>query len=308
MSVIEQQFAEYCMQRLSSAREGIDTVNLPVSGVLTKVTGQLLEAKGCVTRNGEVCRIETLSAGLVDAVVIGCDEQKISLMTIDNADMQPGARVTPAGHGLRCPMGYGLLGRVIDSRGDPMDNLGPLTDTEPGTLEPRQINPLDRVPIDTPLDVGVRAINALITIGRGQRIGLFAPSGLGKSVLLGMMTRHTNADITVVCLLGERGREVREFVQQILGPDGMKQSVVIAIPADHTSLRRLNGAKYATAVAEYFRDRGHQVLLLMDSLTRYAQAGREIGLAAGELPVAHGYPPTVFTAVSYTHLTLPTKA
>jgi len=273
---MEQQLSDYYTRRLIDARDLVKKVNLPVTGVLTKVAGQLLEAKGCIARNGEVCRIDTISDGSVDAMVIGCEEHKTSLMTIDKAELQTGARVTPTGHGLHCPMGYGLLGRVIDSRGEPLDSLGPLTDTQAGALDPGLINPLERVPIDTPLDVGVRSINALLTIGRGQRIGLFAPSGLGKSVLLGMMTRHTNADITVVCLLGERGREVREFVQGILGPDGMKQSVVIAIPADHTSLRRLNGAKYATAVAEFFRDRGHQVLLLMDSLTRYAQAGREV--------------------------------
>ena len=295
MNNSHQSLAEYCTQRLSNNRQRLQSASLPVSGVLTRYSGQLLQATGCVTRRGEICSVVTADGGEVDAVVVGFDESMTSLMPIDNVEFLPGARVTPRGHGQRAPIGNGLLGRVIDSCGDPLDNKGPVTDTFPHGLESNRLNPLERTAIDTPLDVGVRSINALLTLGRGQRVGLFAASGLGKSVLLGMMTRHTSADITVVCLLGERGREVREFVHDILGPEGLQRSVVVAIPADHTPLRRLSGARYATAIAEYFRDRGHHVLLLMDSLTRYAQAGREIGLAAGELPVTRGYPSSVFT-------------
>jgi flagellum-specific ATP synthase len=183
---------------------------------------------------------------------------------------------------------------VLDGNGRPLDQLGPLQLADRAPLQSRPANPLLREPIRETLDVGVRAINALLPVGRGQRMGLFAGSGVGKSMLLGMMARYTDADITVVGLIGERGREVKEFIEQILGEEGMARSVVVAAPADTPPLMRLHGAAYATAIAEYFRDQGKNVLLIMDSLTRYAMAQREIALAVGEPPATRGYPPSVF--------------
>jgi flagellum-specific ATP synthase len=191
-------------------------------------------------------------------------------------------------------VGNALLGRVIGADGVPLDDLGPLAADAQAAFKREPINPMARKPIDAPLDVGVRAINALLTVGRGQRLGLFAGSGVGKSTLLGMMTRYTNADVVVVGLIGERGREVKEFVEQTLGVEGRRRAVIVAAPADAPPLKRLRGAQYATAIAEWFRDRGQRVLLLVDSLTRYAMALREIGLALGEPPATKGYPPSVF--------------
>ncbi|HFD87729.1 MAG TPA: FliI/YscN family ATPase, partial [Gammaproteobacteria bacterium] len=195
---------------------------------------------------------------------------------------------------LEIPVGPQLLGRVIDAHGNPLDGKGPIQKTQWQPLTAKPINPLARTPIHEPLDVGVRAINGLLTIGRGQRMGLFAGSGVGKSVLLGMMTRNTSADVTVVGLIGERGREVNEFVRDILGSEGLENAVVVAVPADNPPLQRLHGAMVATSIAEYFRDQGKDVLLLVDSLTRFAQAQREIALAIGEPPATKGYPPSVF--------------
>jgi flagellum-specific ATP synthase len=196
--------------------------------------------------------------------------------------------------GLHLPMGDGLLGRVIDPHGHPMDRLGPLDPVHNEPMIRRPINAMDRDPVRQPLDTGVRAINAMLTVGRGQRIGLFAGTGVGKSVLLGMMARYTQADVIVVGLIGERGREVKEFIEDILGEEGLARSVVVAAPADAPPLTRMQGATYATAIAEHFRDRGAHVLLLMDSLTRYAMAQREIALAIGEPPATKGYPPSCF--------------
>jgi flagellum-specific ATP synthase len=195
---------------------------------------------------------------------------------------------------LHLPVGDGLLGRVVDSQGQPMDRKGPLAQVHDEPVTRRPINAMDRDPVRTPLDTGVRAINAMLTVGRGQRIGLFAGTGVGKSVLLGMMARYTQADVIVVGLIGERGREVKEFIEDILGPEGLRRAIVVAAPADTPPLMRLQGAAYATAIAERFRDRGQHVLLLMDSLTRYAMAAREIALAIGEPPATKGYPPSVF--------------
>src|SRR5690554_144685 len=192
------------------------------------------------------------------------------------------------------PIGDHLLGRVVDAAGNALDNLGSLHIGPKASLNSTFINPLDRTPITQTMDVGVRAINGLLTVGRGQRMGLFAGSGVGKSVLLGMMARYTRADIIVVGLIGERGREVKDFIENILGAEGLARAVVVAAPADVSPLLRLQGAAYATRVAEDFRDQGHDVLLIMDSLTRYAMAQREIALAIGEPPATKGYPPSVF--------------
>jgi flagellum-specific ATP synthase len=228
--------------------------------------------------------------------------------------LAPGARVAPAdpvvqpplvhrpcvAHGAsanaakQLPVGAGLLGRVVDSHGAPMDRKGPIVAVHNEPLARRPINAMDRDPVRQPLDTGVRAINAMLTVGRGQRIGLFAGTGVGKSVLLGMMARFTAADVIVVGLIGERGREVKEFIEDILGEDGIRRAVVVAAPADAPALVRLQGANYATVIAEHFRDRGLDVLLLMDSLTRYAMAQREIALAIGEPPATKGYPPSCF--------------
>jgi flagellum-specific ATP synthase len=192
------------------------------------------------------------------------------------------------------PVGDELLGRVVDGNGRPLDSLGPLNGKETRSLASRPLNPLLREPIRHTMDVGIRAINALLTVGRGQRLGLFSGSGVGKSVLLGMMARYTEADVIVVGLIGERGREVKEFIELNLGEEGRARSVVVAAPADVSPLMRLQGAAYATSIAEHFRDQGKHVLLIMDSLTRYAMAQREIALAIGEPPVTRGYPPSVF--------------
>jgi flagellum-specific ATP synthase len=196
---------------------------------------------------------------------------------------------------LLLPLGTGLLGRVVDAQGTPMDHKGPIREATALPMDRKQINAMDRSPVREPLDTGVRAINALLTIGRGQRIGLFAGSGVGKSVLLGMMARYTEADVIVVGLIGERGREVKEFIEDILGEEGLTRAVVVAAPADEPPILRMQGAAYATAIAENFRDKGLHVLLLMDSLTRYAMAQREIALAIGEPPATKGYPPSCFS-------------
>ncbi|MDF1764694.1 MAG: flagellar protein export ATPase FliI [Oleibacter sp.] len=266
-----------------------------VSGRLTRMVGLTLEAVGLDVKVGDRCRVERRHDDDVEAEVVGFDEHRVFLMPIEQVEgLRPGARVWPLQGEADVPVGDALLGRVLDGAGRPLDMNGPLFNTEKGHLQGRYINPLQRAPIRETLDVGIRAINALLTVGRGQRIGLFAGSGVGKSVLLGMMTRFTNADVVVVGLIGERGREVKEFIDEILGPEGLKRAVVIASPADDSPLMRLRAANYCTAVAEYFRDQNKNVLMLMDSLTRYAQAQREIALAVGEPPATKGYPPSVF--------------
>ncbi len=266
-----------------------------VEGRLLRMVGMTLEAVGCKVPVGGHCIIRSEDQGDIEAEVVGFSEQKMYLMPIEPVTgLQPGARVIPNRQQSKMPVGMGLLGRVLDGRGRPLDNKGPLQADHYVALKRDAINPLERKPIDEPLDVGVRAINSLLTVGRGQRMGLFAGSGVGKSVLLGMMTRFTAADITVVGLIGERGREVKEFIEHSLGSAGLSRSVVVASPADDSPLMRMQGAMLATAIAEYFRDQGKNVLLLMDSLTRYAQAQREIALSIGEPPATKGYPPSVF--------------
>ena len=300
---------------LRDCRELISTVDpLAVSGKLTRVAGLVLEAAGLKLAVGSCCQV-TLPRGNVEAEVVGFSDDRLFLMPIDDVfGLTPGALVTPlesaperpvlsapprprrriADQAKHVPVGDALLGRVLDSAGKPLDQLGPLVCERSMSLHNRPLNPLERAPITDVLDVGVRAINGLLTVGRGQRMGLFAGSGIGKSVLLGMMARFTSADVIVVGLIGERGREVKEFIENILGAEGLARSVVVAAPADTSPLMRLQGAAYATAIAEYFRDQGRHVLLIMDSLTRFAMAQREIALAIGEPPVTKGYPPSVF--------------
>jgi len=267
----------------------------PVEGSLTRMVGLTLEASGCQAAVGDVCDLLNGDGSKVEAEVVGFAGDKLFLMpTSEVHGLAPAARVVPRQRAGSVGVGPGMLGRIIDGTGAPLDGLGPIQSHERAKLLASSINPLARHPIDTPLDVGVRSINSLLTVGRGQRIGLFAGSGVGKSVLLGMMARYTSADVIVVGLIGERGREVKEFVERILGPEGRRRSVVVACPADNPPLIRLHGAWLATSIAEYFRDRGLSVLLIMDSLTRFAQAQREIGLAIGEAPATKGYPPSVF--------------
>ncbi len=269
-----------------------------VEGRLIRVVGLTLEAEGLQAAVGSRCVVinETPQGETrIEAEVMGFAGSKVYLMPVDRMQgLQPGARVVPAAGGGKLPMGNGMLGRVLDGIGRPLDGLGSFACDDWVDLDGPVINPLQRHPIEQTLDVGIRAINSMLTVGRGQRLGLFAGSGVGKSVLLGMMTRFTEAEIIVVGLIGERGREVKEFIEQILGPEGMARSVVVASPADDAPLMRLRAAMYCTRVAEYFRDQGKNVLLLMDSLTRFAQAQREIALAIGEPPATKGYPPSVF--------------
>jgi flagellum-specific ATP synthase len=294
---------------LTQARVDVNRTAATVthSGRLTRAVGLVLEAVGLQLPVGSDCLIE-LPPGYpqrhAEAEVVGFAGDRLFLMPqTEVAGLLPGARVfsrpgTADGggdtHTKRLPVGEGMLGRVVDAVGRPLDGLGPLDIARKVPLSAPPINPLTRAPIDSVLDTGVRAINAMLTVGRGQRMGLFAGSGVGKSVLLGMMARYTSAEVIVVGLIGERGREVKDFIENTLGEEGLARAVVVAAPADNSPLLRLQGAAYATCLAEYFRDRGKDVLLIMDSLTRYAMAQREIALAVGEPPATKGYPPSVF--------------
>ena len=285
------------------------------SGHLTRINGLVMEAAGLKLPLGSSCRILPVGGSPIEAEVVGFNGERLFLMPSEDVyGLSPGARVVamesqtmPPKFGVRpparrraidraklLPVGESLLGRVIDGAGRPLDRNGPVLTEALRPLQGRPVNPMSRAPIEQSLDVGIRAINSLLTVGRGQRMGLFAGSGVGKSVLLGMMARYTAAEVIVVGLIGERGREVKEFIEQILGEEGLRRSVVVAAPADVSPLMRLQGAAYATSIAEYFRDQGRHVLLIMDSLTRYAMAQREIALAIGEPPVTRGYPPSVF--------------
>src|SRR5476651_1586517 len=286
---------------------------MQVSGRVTRVAGLVMEAVGLRLAVGAACTVPLPNGGKVEAEVVGFDGERLFLMPQSDVEgVVPGTRVfpvepaiprpgsvshprrRPSDRARHLPVGPELLGRVLDGAGRPLDSLGPLLVSDSAPINVRPANPLHRAPITETLDVGVRAINSMLTVGRGQRMGLFAGSGVGKSVLLGMMARYTEADVIVVGLIGERGREVKEFIEQILGAEGLARSVVVAAPADTPPLMRLQGAAYATTIAEYFRDQGQNVLLIMDSLTRYAMAQREIALAIGEPPATKGYPPSVF--------------
>jgi len=268
---------------------------LSVEGKLTRMVGMTLEASGCQAPIGGRCLIICPGGTDVEAEVVGFSGEKTYLMpTGDLRGLVPNARVIPTTEVYEASVGPGLLGRIIDGAGRPLDTKGPIAYDAKRPLAGEAINPLSRRPIHEPLDVGVRVINSLLTVGRGQRLGLFAGSGVGKSVLLGMMTRFTTADVIVVGLIGERGREVKDFIENTLGAQGLARSVVVAAPADTSPVMRMHGAMLATSIAEYYRDQGKQVLLLMDSLTRFAQAQREIALAIGEPPATKGYPPSVF--------------
>lgn len=264
------------------------------AGKLVRGIGLTLEAVGCQLPVGSQCLVQTVE-GEIEAEVVGFGDDITYLMPTEAVrGIVPGSRVLPLNRESGLAVGMGLLGRVVDGNGQPLDGLGAIvTDTRVPTTKP-PMNPLIRKPITQPLDVGVRSINALNTVGIGQRMGLFAGSGVGKSVLLGMMTRGSQADVVVVGLVGERGREVKEFIHEILTEEERQRAVVVAAPADTSPLMRLKGCETAVTIAEYFRDQGMNVLLLIDSLTRYAMAQREIALAVGEPPATKGYPPSVF--------------
>ena len=269
---------------------------LTVQGRLTRMIGLTLEAAGCRAAIGDYCRVKNDDQTLIDSEVVGFSGDNLYLMpTGQPHGLSPNARVIPLGRAGDVSVGPDLLGRIVNGAGKPLDGGPAIKAKDKVPLTGRPINPLERSKITQPLDVGIRTINSFFTIGRGQRMGLFASSGVGKSVLLGMMARFTEADVIVVGLIGERGREVKEFIEQSLGEAGLSRSVVIASPADDPPLMRLHGALLATSIAEYFRDQGKHVLLLMDSLTRFAQAQREIALTIGEPPATRGYPPSVFT-------------
>lgn len=283
-------------QRLAGKRQygGFDLPPM-AAGRLTRMVGLTLEAVGLNVPVGTYCNIVRPGQTPIEAEIVGFSDSTTYLMPIRAAEgLKPGLVVKPVSGADKIRIGEASLGRIINGLGHPLDGKGPLEGEATLDLKPSAINPMQREPVVTPLDVGIRAINALLTVGEGQRLGLFAGSGVGKSVLLGMMTKFTEADIVVVGLIGERGREVKEFIEHILGPEGLKRSVVVAAPADEAPLMRLRASYLATRIAEHYRDEGKKVLLLMDSLTRFAQAQREISLAIGEPPATKGYPPSVF--------------
>lgn len=267
-------------------------------GKIKKIVGQVIEASGCFMSIGARCLLETQTGQEVEAEVVGFNNKITYLMPIHTMlGLLPDAKVKPLNKEAEFGVGEAFVGRIVDGLGKPLDGKGDINIDTHMPINGSYINPLSRRVIDQPLDVGIKAINALTTIGQGQRIGLFAGSGVGKSVLMGMITKFTEADIVIVAMIGERGREVNEFVQNILGEQGLQKSIVVAVPADEMPLQRINGAKFATTIAEYFRDKGKKVLLLVDSLTRFCQAQREIALSVGEPPVTKGYPPSVFSSL-----------
>lgn len=280
-------------ERYAQALRDVD--EFPQYGVVSQIVGLTIETSGPGANIGDVCQIERVGRPPVIAEVVGFREGRLLMMPLGDMDgIGPGSRVVSSRSPLSVRVGMDLLGRILDGLGRPIDGGKPLSRGERYPLQNNPPNPLERQRIQEPLAVGVRSIDSLLTCGKGQRIGIFAGSGVGKSTLLGMMARNTTADINVIGLIGERGREVREFIEKDLGEEGLKRSVVVVATSDQPALIRLKGAYVATAIAEYFRDQGKDVLFMMDSVTRIAAAQREIGLAVGEPPATRGYPPSVF--------------
>ena len=278
------------------ALRSIEQIDLArVAGRLVRVNGILLECVGCRLAVGQMCHVESVDQEMMDAQVVGFDRDVTYLMPFKHpSGLIAGARVFPAGKTEGVMIGDQWLGRVVNGLGEPLDNKGKLGGDTLLAQQLPQVHPLKRQPVHAPLDVGVRAINGLLTIGKGQRVGLMAGSGVGKSVLLGMNTRYTRAEVVVVGLIGERGREVKEFIENALQAEGLAKSVIVAAPADESPLMRIKATELCHTIASYYRDKGKDVLLLVDSLTRYAMAQREIALSLGEPPATKGYPPSAF--------------
>ncbi|WP_345806355.1 flagellar protein export ATPase FliI [Bacillus subtilis] len=266
-------------------------------GKVKRVIGLMIESKGPASSIGDVCLIyaKGQSGKVIKAEVVGFQEENILLMPyLEAASIAPGSIVEATGESLRVKVGTGLIGQVIDAFGEPLDGKLLPKGLSPVSTEQSPPNPMKRPPIREKMGVGVRSIDSLLTVGKGQRIGIFAGSGVGKSTLMGMIAKQTEADLNVIALVGERGREVREFIEKDLGKEGLKRSIVVVATSDQPALMRLKAAYTATAIAEYFRDKGQNVMFMMDSVTRVAMAQREIGLAAGEPPTSKGYTPSVF--------------
>lgn len=278
------------------ALRSIEQIDLArVAGRLVRVNGILLECVGCRLAVGQMCHVESVDQEMMDAQVVGFDRDVTYLIPFKHpSGLIAGARVFPAGKTEGVMIGDQWLGRVVNGLGEPLDNKGKLGGDTLLAQQLPQVHPLKRQPVHAPLDVGVRAINGLLTIGKGQRVGLMAGSGVGKSVLLGMITRYTRAEVVVVGLIGERGREVKEFIENALQAEGLAKSVIVAAPADESPLMRIKATELCHTIAGYYRDKGKDVLLLVDSLTRYAMAQREIALSLGEPPATKGYPPSAF--------------
>ncbi|MBF0204076.1 MAG: FliI/YscN family ATPase [Desulfamplus sp.] len=275
-----------------------NSVTVRPEGRITKVIGLIAEGDGLGLGIGSLCTIKNDLGSEIRAEVIGFREEKVLLMPYgDMRGIGPGSRIIPLADLPLADVGDGLIGRVVDGMGNPIDGKGSFNPTSKYSLYGKPMNPMERKSIDEPIDVGISAINVMITLGRGQRVAIMAGSGVGKSVLMGMMTKHTSADVTVIGLIGERGREVKDFVNHTLGPDGMKKSVVVAATSDTPPLVRMRGAYLATTIAEYFRDQGKHVLLIVDSITRFAMSSRDVGLAAGEPPTSRGYTPSFFVQI-----------
>lgn len=284
------------LSSFDNALRSIESIPLArVAGRLVRVNGILLESVGCPLVTGQLCRVESANHTLIDAQAVGFNRDITYLMPFKYpVGLMAGARVFPEEKAQEILISESWLGRVVNGLGEPLDAKGRLTGNDVLPPQAPSINPLTRRSVNQPLDVGVKAINGLLTIGKGQRVGLMAGSGVGKSVLLGMITRQTKADIVVVGLIGERGREVKEFIDHSLGAEGVAKSIIVAAPADESPLMRLKATELCHSIAAWFRDRGHHVLLLVDSLTRYAMAQREIALSLGEPPATKGYPPSAF--------------
>ncbi len=283
---------------LNHIRSGI-TAHRPAYkkyGKVSSIVGTIIECTGLEASVGELYGIHTTIDSIVQAEVVGIKDDKTLLMPYDRVEgMRSGCLVERIGQSMILPVGKNLLGRVVDENGEPIDHKGNILRSEYQPIQSDPPSPLERVRIDSVMKTGIRALDALNTVGDGQRVGLFAGSGVGKSVLMGMIAKHSSADVNVIALIGERGREVQEFVDETLGEEGQKKSVVVAVTSDMAAMSRVKGAYTATAIAEYFRDQGKNVLLMMDSVTRVAMAQREIGLASGEPPTTKGYTPSVFT-------------
>ncbi len=282
---------DHCLKAIDS------TDMITVRGRVSQVIGMVVESHGPGIPVGSICEISTFRGqSKVPAEVVGFREGRVLLMPLgEMRGVEPGSVIQQVGGQATVPVAESMLGRVIDGLGNPVDGKGPLLAEAVYPLYATPLNPMDRQRISEPVDVGVRAINGLLTLGRGQRIAIMSGSGVGKSTLLGMIAKHTAADISVIALIGERGRELKDFIERDLGPEGLARSVVVVATSDQPPLVRMRGAYLATAIAEYFRDLGREVIMMMDSVTRFAMSSREVGLAIGEPPTSRGYTPSVFS-------------